>query len=290
VVRHLDLINQLYSDILPEERPMFQEAVRIVRGSLVQVADNKQGLVYFTARAPSSQLAADIANAYVQHLQQYLKENTTTESRRTRIFIEEQYQKAFHHLDTAEQKLQTFQETHKVVSLPEQTEDMIKRLGALNADLKLKAVDLNVRKRIGVSENNPEYKRLIYEIDEIRQLIAELEKGTANSSEFDSVVLEALPELQKQLAQLMRDRTMQETLHMLLAQELKQAEIAEESDEISFLTLDSAIPPLWRVRPNRRLSLLLGGTLGVMFAIVYIMLRTFWEKHRNLHGKEILHS
>ena len=69
----------------------------------------------------SPQLAADMANAYIQHLQRHLKENTSTESRRNRIFIKEQYQRAIRDLEEAEGRLQAFKDEHKAISLSGQT-------------------------------------------------------------------------------------------------------------------------------------------------------------------------
>ena len=286
IVRHLDLINLLYPDVPPKEHPTLQRVVQTVRQKLIRAtAYNKKGLVRFAVQAHSAQLAADIANAYVQHLQRYLRENTTTESRRNRVFIEDQYEKASRDLERAEQHLQAFQEKYKLFSLSAQTEQIIASLGTLKGSLMAKEVELNIRRRSGVSRTNPQYMALIYEIDELRQKIAELEKGTGNSSGFESVALEALPGLQKQFAQLMRDRAMQEALSIYLAQQVKQAGIVEENDAISFLPLDSAIPSLLRIKPNRKLNLLLGGMLGVMFAVAYVILQTLLEKYRGRQHK-----
>ena len=103
---------------------------------------------------------------------------------------------------------------------------------------------------------------------------------------MDSVPLEAFPQLERELSQLMREKTVQETLYTLLAEQYEQAKIEEASDEISFLTLDTAIPPLRRIKPNRKLNLLLGGLLGGMFAIAYVMLQTVLENYRNRQKHE----
>jgi uncharacterized protein involved in exopolysaccharide biosynthesis len=279
VVSHLDLVNLLHADKPPEKRPAFQRAVQSVKRNNINVSDNTQGVVQITGQASAPQLAADIANACVQHLHLYLKENTTTESRRNRIFVENQYQKAQQDLRRAELELQTFQERHKLFSIAGQTDQMIASLGALQGNLRAKEIELNVLKRGGIAENNPQYKMIIYEIDELKKQIAEIEKGVGGSKTLGAVALKELPELQRQLAQLMRERTMQETLHALLAQQLKQAEISEESDEISFLTLDPAIPPLLRVRPNRGSLLLLGAMLGVIFSFAYVTSRVLLERY-----------
>ncbi|MCZ6675888.1 MAG: Wzz/FepE/Etk N-terminal domain-containing protein [Candidatus Poribacteria bacterium] len=286
VVRHLDLMHELYRDVPPQERPTFQRVVKHVKSDLVQATDNKKGLVQFSAQADSPQLAADIANAYVQHLQRYLKENIATESERNRIFIEGQHQQAVQDLEQAERQLQAFKEQHRLFSLSAQTADLMTRLGTLKGNLMAKQADLNVRKRSGVAENNPQYKTLTYEIEVIKQQITELEEGTRDTVESESVALEALPELERELARLMREKAVQETLYQLLGQQYEEAKIAEASAEISFLTLDSAIPPLLRVKPNRMLNLLLGGMLGVMFAFAYVMLQTVVEKYRNRQEEE----
>ena len=71
----------------------------------------------------------------------------------------------------------------------------------------------------------------------------------------------------------MREKTVQETLYSLLAQQYEQAKIAEANDEISFSVLDSAIPPFRRIKPKRTLNVMLGGVVGVMLAVGYVMVQ-----------------
>ena len=281
VVHHLDLANQLYPDASPEERPAFQQVVATVKDNLIRASYDAQGLLKLTGRAQSPHLAADIANASIEYLRAYLKENTTTESRRNLRFVEEQYQKALEDLGDAERDLQIFQEQHRLFSISEQTNYIVTLVGNLKGNRMAKEAELNVLTRLGISENNPQYKTLLFEIDELRQQIDELETGAGGSSQASPVVLEALPELQRELAELMRETTIQATLASLLAQQLKQAEIEDERDQVTFLKLDAAIPPLRPISPNRKLNLLLGGVLGVMLAVAYVILREVVGKYRS---------
>jgi len=271
ITRRLNLADLLQPQAPLEERLTFHEVVKIVQNDLVKAADNRQGLVEITAQAKSSRLAADIANAYVQHLQWYLKQNTSTESRRNRIFIEEQYQNAIYNLNQADQRLQAFKDGHKIFSLTAQIEEMITRLGVIKGNLMAKEVQLKVLKRSGIAPNNPQYKVLTFQIDALQGQIEEIETGIGNPTQLDSIPLEALPGLETEFSQLMREKTVQETLYSLLAQQYEQAKIAEANDEISFSVLDSAIPPFRRIKPKRTLNVMLGGIVGIMFATLYIM-------------------
>ena len=279
IVSDLDLIHLLHADKSPEKRPGFQKMADAVKRTHINASDNKTGLVQVTGIANQSHLAADIANAYVQNLHLYLKKNTTTESRRNRLFIEEQYRKAQQDLKRAESELQAFQEEHKLFSITAQTDQLITQLGTLKANLVAKEIALNVLGESRVSKTSMQYKTLEFEIEELKRVIAEIEKGSQDTAPSGAVALDELPALQRRFAQLMRERAMQETLHGLLASQLKQAEITEESDKISFLTLDPAIPPLLRIKPNRKSIALLGVMLGFIFAFAYVTSRVLWERY-----------
>ena len=290
VVRDLNLVDRLYPQVSHEKRPSFQEVVEEVQGDLITVSENQKGLVRLTVqvgqrrwtspkiRTDSRQLAADIANAYIEQLQRFFKENTATKSRRNRIFIEEQYQKAIRTLEEVELRLQTFEDEHKVFSLPVQIEEMIMRLGIIKGNLMAKEVQMNVLKRSGIGSDNLRYETLTFEIDALNAQIEEMSKGVGNPNRLDSIVLESLPELGMELYQLMRDKRVQETLYTLLVQEYEKAKLTEANDEISFLVLDSATPPFRRLKPRQTLNILLGGILGLLFAAGYTAVQMGQDK------------
>ena len=89
-INSLDLVSRLYSDVPSDEQPEFQDVIKQVQ-KLISVTENKKGLLVVTAKASFAQLASNLANAYIQHLQRYLLNNTSTESPRNRVFIEKQH-------------------------------------------------------------------------------------------------------------------------------------------------------------------------------------------------------
>ena len=79
----------------------------------------------------------------------------------------------------------------------------------------------------------------------------------------------------------MREQVKQETLYALLAQQYEQVKIEEASDEISLVILDSAIPPVRKSKPNRRLLLLLGGVIGLMLSFGLVITLNLVEKYKD---------
>ena len=286
IINSLDLVNQLYSDVLPDKQPELQEIIEDTQ-ELIRATGNKKGLLQFTAEAPFSQLASDLANAYIQHLQCYLHNNISTKSRRYRIFVEKQYQKATRDLSQAELHLQEFKEQNKLFSLTAQAEDIITRKGMLEGNLTAMEIKLEVLKKSNTAPNNPEYRVVEYQINALRQKVKEMDTGIRKAEKLESVPLEAFPKMERKLTQLMREKTVQETLYGLLAQEYEQAKISEARDETSLVVLDPAAPPFRRVEPNHVLSLLLGGMVGLVLAFGYVILQNLVEKYKNERSEEV---
>ena len=280
IIDSLDLVSRLYSEVPSDKQPTFQEVIEDVQG-LISATDNKTGLLQFTVEAPSPQLASDLANAYIQHLQRYLRENTATESRRNRVFVEKQYQKATHGLTKAEQRLQQFKEKNNLFSLTAQAADIITRRGTLEGNLTAMEIKREVLQKSNIAPNNPQYRSVEYQIRALGRKIEEMNTGVRKSKKLESVPLEAFPKIERELTQLLREKTVQETLYSLLAQEYEQAKISETHDEISLMILDPAIPPIRRIKPNRKLSLLLGGVGGLMLAFGYVILNNLMKKYKN---------
>ena len=284
IAKELNLIQKLYPDLPVAERnrpEIYEGMIKSMRRGLVSITDNKKGLLLISASTTSAQLSADIANTYVEHLQAYLAENTATESRRNRIFIEEQYRKSTDSLAKIDKDLQRFKEENNIFSLEAQSAGIVTQIGTLEGMLTAKEIELAVLDNVNVARNNPKRRALTYEIQALQQKIEALNKGNDNSSDALSVSLTAIPKIERELKNLMREQVKQETLYALLAQQYEQAKIEEASDEISLAVLDPAIPPVRRSKPNRKLLLLLGGVIGLMLSFGLVITLNLVEKYKD---------
>lgn len=268
----LDLINRLYKDVPEDERPEFQKVVMGLKNGIMEISDTKEGLILVKAKVSEDpQLAADISNKYLELLEAYLSENTLTSARRNREFVEEQFKKTERNLQLAEKRLQEFKDKYGLISIDNQAKEMTETIGTLKGQLMGKKIELQVMEDSGVSKASPRYETAKYEIEALKKQIASLEKG-AQKSDISYVAFEELPELERKYTQLMRDKTVQETLYKMLAQEYEQAKIAEDRDEPAFLTVDAAIPPIEPSGMSKKLIVLLSGVLGLMLSVMYIFI------------------
>ena len=284
VAKELNLLQKLYPDLSNAERnrpETYEGMIKSMRSNLVSITDNKKGLLLIAASTTSAQLSADIANTYVEQLQSYLAENTATESRRNRIFIEEQYRKSTDSLAKIDKDLQRFKEENNIFSLEAQSAGIVSQIGTLDGMLTAKEIELAVLDNVNVARNNPKRRALTYEIQALQQKIEALNKGNDNSSDALSVNLTAIPKIERELKNLMREQVKQETLYALLAQQYEQVKIEEASDEISLVILDSAIPPVRKSKPNRRLLLLLGGVIVLMLSFGLVITLNLVEKYKD---------
>ena len=76
-----------------------------------------------------------------------------------------------------------------------------------------------------------------------------------------------VPELGLELARLMRDVKVQETVYTLLTQQLEQAKIAEARDTPTVQVLDKAVPADRKSKPIIRLNMAIAGITSLFVGI-----------------------
>lgn len=82
----------------------------------------------------------------------------------------------------------------------------------------------------------------------------------------------SVPELEKQLTQLLRQRQVLEKQYLLLMERLQEAELTEAVQLGNARIVEMAMLPGQRVKPRRVLNLLMGAVLGTILAIAFALL------------------
>ena len=231
--------------------------------------DRKQSVIKVSVQFEGdAAMAATLANAYIDELREYLRENTSTEARRNREFIEARYRQAVTDLENAEAALQSFQEAHELVSLPEQTTYAVSRLGELEAALAVKEVERDVLARARVAPGSAALAAVEVEIRGLTARLAQAELG--EGSAVGTMALSELPRVMRELAELMRAKAVQETLFTLLAQQYEIAKIDEKREEVAFEALDVAVPATERSSPRRKVDMVIGLAIGCVLAALCV--------------------
>lgn len=245
---------------------------------ITNIRVSPEGIIVVSVTWKDKQLAADIANSYVEELDQFNTETAMTVGKRYRIFIEQRLKETTDTLVKAEEALRQFQEKHRIIALEVEIESAI----ATIADLKRQILLLEVKKGTLSSSSqidNPHLYNINREIRELKRQLSKIEFGNMkeNKGEFGagfSVPLSKLPEVSLEYARLYRDVEVQQVIFEVLTQQYEQAKIMELKDTPTVQVLDKASPPEKRSSPKRRQIV----TLAALFSLILGVSVSFFQE------------
>jgi len=252
-----------------------EDTIRSLKGA-TKIAVSKQGVIKITVADKVPKMAADIANSYPDHLDRLMAHYGTGAASRQRRFIEGQLTKTKAGLKTAEEALRDFQQKHKAISIKEQARGAIEAAGRLRGEIMASEVQLQVMHNFA-TELNPEVIRLKRKIAELKHQVAQVQYDTIElpgvttnpGHRKKDIYLPPVkfPEVGLELGRLTRDLKVQDTVYMLLTQQLEQIKIAEAKDTPVVQVLDRAVPALRKSKPKIKFQMALAGAVSFFFGI-----------------------
>lgn len=248
--------------------------------SKIDVKASQEGIISVAVELNNRYLAADVASALVDELDKINKEKSTSRAKNSRIYIENQLQSTEEKLKQASEDLVAFQEKYKAISLEEQTKIAIEKAGELKGKIVAKNVELGVVLQTMKTDN--------IQVVQLKREIEELEKQYKKLQYGDSLALDTqkefyipfadVPEVGLELANLMREVKVQETVWELLNQQYYHAKIQEARDTPTIQVLDEAVPPELRTRPKRKLLVLIGSFLALVLSIFWAFIAEYIDR------------
>ncbi len=288
VIQEMDLIPKLFVEEWDAEKqqwktddpPTVQGAVKALKSLVAISSDKKTGVITIAIEHTDPELAAAIANQYIDALQRILNENAFSLAKKNRLFIESQLQKTQKDLAAAEEALKQFEQTHKIIALEAQVEAAVEAVASLQSEIMAKEVQLGVLRR-AVTGASREVALLQEELKGLRSQLVRLQRRTPGSQispDARSIPpFEEAPEIKLQYVRLKREAIIQDKLFALFTQQLEQAKIDESRDETAFQVLDRAVTPEKRIKPNRRVSVMLSTLIGVFLGVLVAFFRDYLD-------------
>lgn len=212
----------------------------------------KTGLIQISVEDKDPQTAADMANAYVVHLDRVNRDIRMTEGKRTRIFISERLKETERRLRAAEDSLLAFKESHPGVVLPGDLSSSATAAANLMAQRIGVGAELDVL-RSSLSPGAPALARKEKEVNALdRQLVD-------------------IPALEMQLGRKYRDFKVQERVFELLTSQFEEAQIQENRDVTTVELLDAAIPPIRKSYPRRGLMTMIAFVISLVAGLILVV-------------------
>ncbi|HNW59354.1 MAG TPA: hypothetical protein PKI62_06755 [bacterium] len=225
---------------------------------------SKKSVMTISVEMGNPALAADVANAYVEELDRVNREKSVSRAKNSRLYIENQLHETQQHLAAVTRQLAEYQRGRRAISLEEQVKAAITQSGEVKGQIIAKEIQINVMSQ-SMTPENPLLVRARQELEGLKRKYNDLQVGTRGEPQNDLFMPTAeVPELGVQLAELVREVKIQETVWELLNSQYYQARIEEARDTPTVQVLDRAVPPRWPSSPRKKV---LAAVLGILAGI-----------------------
>lgn len=260
--------------------------------------DVKSGVIAISVTDETRERARDLAQGYLDELNNLMARVNTSSAHREREFIEQRLNTVQGELQRAQTELSDFSTKNSTIDIREQTRATVDAGARLEGQLIAGESELdslrqiygnqNVRVRAAESRN----ATLRRELERANGGIVPetTDRGIDASHPYPS--LRQLPQLGVRWANLYRNVRIHETVFDLLSEEYETARI-EEVKSIPIVTvIDIPILPERRSGPHRTLIVLISTALSFVFTAIYCLVRRSWlaidpEDSRRLLARRI---
>lgn len=231
---------------------------------------DNNGLIYVESTEKDPQLAADIANFFVDKLQEVNVQLSTQSAKANREFLEARVNEMTKALNSAEDTLRAFQEKNGAYSIPEQVQAMITSAATLQANIYALEVEVQVMEN-SVNKDHPELLNKKLELAEMKKKLRTMENAADPSdlAEFQ-IPFNKLPKVGVEYFRLMRDVEKFGAILEFLVPQLENAKLEEIKNTPTIQVLDRAVPAEQKSKPVRSVLTLVIVFMGMTATIIYI--------------------
>ena len=118
------------------------------------VIDRKNQILEISVTDKKPQRASDIANAYIEILDEIYRGLSVSEGHRKRVFFKNRIKQVSKDLEKAETELKAFQEKTGLISIEDQAKSFIEQVSLLKSEILLAEVNLEIQKEFGTVKQN----------------------------------------------------------------------------------------------------------------------------------------
>ena len=247
----------------------------IVLASLEVTEEARSAILNIAYTHTNPKRAADMANAFVEELQNKLRELSMSDAQQRMRFFESQLIQAQQELNTAETELINYQLSKGVISFESQTGAILGLILSLKNRIAAKNVEISTLSSYA-RRDNPRLRLAQSELDamnkELRKLEEEQQKADRRGNAVSGDLLSSIgqvPELGIEYQRYMRNLRFATAKYELMLRQYENAKLSEASDLSTILVVDKAIPPDYRYGPRRTRIILIGTGTGLIIGLFW---------------------
>ena len=273
LVKKFDLMGHYRSRLL-------EDACRHLAADTSIRENVKSSVVSISVKADSPKLASDLAQAYVSELNRVVTNDTTSDARREREFLEGRLKEVKKDLDESAIALGKFASKNKTIDVAFQSR------ATLESDFKLREEIIEARSQLAgleqtYSKDNVRVLTARARLAALQQQMDKANGGTnttapsGNDPSYPST--EELPALGVTYSDLDRRLRMDEQVWEALTKQYEQSKVQEAKEIPTVRVLDPANLPQRKSGPARTVIVLFGTFLSFFAAVIAVNSIAFWE-------------
>ncbi|MGD0155669.1 MAG: Wzz/FepE/Etk N-terminal domain-containing protein [Terracidiphilus sp.] len=254
--------------------------------------DKKSGVITIEVEDTSRERARDLAQGYLDELNQLVTRTNTSAAHRERVFIEQRLHSVQADLEDAELRLSHFSSTNGAIDLKEQTHAMVDAGARVQAELVVEQSGLQSLRQV-YGDGNVRVRESEARIASLQAQLAKMigpssppaadgmRDASMNTSADDQnklyPPLRQLPGLAVSYTDLYRRVQVQEAVFQLLTQQYETARIEEAKDTPAVMVIDPPALPEKKSFPPRLLLALVLTFLSFAATSFLILARHYWS-------------
>jgi len=257
------------------------------------VADKKSGVITIEVVDTDRERARELAQGYLDELNQLVTRTNTSAAHRERVFIEQRLHSVQADLEDAEMNLSRFSSNNTAIDIKEQTRALVDAGARVQAELIVEQSGLESLRQI-YGDGNVRVRESEARIASLQSQLASM-TGSSNSSSGEELhdvatnatdssdnaalypPLRQLPRLGVPYADLTRRVRVQEAVFELLTQQYETARIQEAKDVPAVSVIDPPGLPEKKFSPHRLLITLALTFFSFIVASSRILVRHYWS-------------
>jgi capsule polysaccharide export protein KpsE/RkpR len=244
--------------------------------------DKKSAVITLAVTDYNADMAAKIANAYVEELNKASVNLNTGDAHRERVFLETRLSDAKQDLDQASLALSQYSSKNTIMDPQTQGKAMVDAAAKVQGEIVATEAELKGLQQI-YSDDNTRVRTLKARLGVLQGQMRSMQGKGASAGNNDSSMgsfpsITQLPVLGYTYYDLYREAKIRETVYEFLTQQYELAKVQEAKELPTVRVMDPAVKPERKSAPKRSVIVLLSVCGALIMAVLFVLGRNSWEQ------------
>lgn len=240
--------------------------------------DKKSGVITLAVTDYNADMAASIANGYVEELNKAAAGLNTGDAHRERVFLETRLSEAKKDLNEASLALSQYSSKNTLMDPQSQGKAMVDATAKVEGEIVAAQAELKGLQQI-YSDDNTRVRTLKARLGVLQDQMKSMQgRGTDKSSMGSFPSITELPVLGYTYYDLYREAKIRETVYEFLTQQYELAKVQEAKELPTVRVMDPAVKPERKSAPKRTWIVGLSVLGALIIAGLFVLGRSAWEQ------------